>query len=165
VFNHALFFKHVTEIQSWARAGLTGSQTTDNSALQIYSSTDYMGSTPFPNSSNWFQNGTMIFRMLNTSLENVSYFFSFKLVNPMIGQQSPDIYVESTSCFIPPYPGELGALIQPPCELIVIGKTLLGSGEGDKAPLMVIFFATHLLYQSTSDQVVSACMFKTIFPV
>jgi hypothetical protein len=98
----------------------------------------------------------MLVRMVNTSLENVSYFFSFTLVNPMIGQQNPDIFVESTSCFIPPYPGELGALVQPPCELIVIGKTLLGSGEGDKAPLLVIFFATQLLYQSTSDQVISS---------
>ncbi len=132
---------------------MTGSQTADNPSLQIFSSTDYTGSTPFPNSSTWFQNGTMIFRMVNTSLENVTYFFSFKLVNPIPGQPSPKIYVESTSCLIPPYPGENGALIRPQCDLIMIAKTLLGSGEGDRAPLLVMYFTTQLLYQSTSDQV------------
>jgi hypothetical protein len=154
----------VTDIYSWICAGLTGSQTADNPTLQVFSSTDNAGSTPFPNSTNWFQNGTTIIRMVNTSLENVSYFFTFKLVNPMIGQLSPNIYVESTSCHLPPYPGELGVLVQPPCDLIIIGKTLLGSGEGDKAPLLVIYFATQLLYQSTSDQVNWFFFLFALFP-
>ncbi len=80
----------------------------------------------------------------------------------MKGQQSPNIYVESTSCFTFPYPDENGALIQPSCELIIIAKTLLGSGEGDKAPLLVIFFATQFLYQSTSDQVIWALSYANI---
>ena len=131
-------------------AGLTGSLTPTNPAIAISSASAY---APFDNTAQWFQNGTLLIRVNNTALANVTYTFSFVLVNPMKGQLCPPIYISSSSCFFFPYVNEYGHLVQSPCLPTMIAPTLLGQGPGDLAPLLVVYFVSQLLYQSTSDQV------------
>ena len=111
------------------------------------------GYTPYDSTAQWNQSGTLVILLNNTANSNVTYIFSFLLINPMKGQISPPIYIASSSCYLAPYINDYGHLVQAPCQTTVIAQTLLGQGPGDFAPLLVVFFESQSLYQSSSDQV------------